>query len=265
MKKLQYFFFLFFSSDAFGYHQHLLSKEVIPRVLSRESQKETHFQNQDGLCAGFVHFWIKEQMQGGKRFERLKELFNSVIEYDVGLDKYILHTDTPDCPKGSSSLMKGDEAVEVMEEVERLQKKFQTLKYCPQRTQTVKKIHLLKKWRKLLLSKKRGKTNANAYWAVSMAHTKGFGHMVGISIDPFDNWHFYDPNDGVKKISGIDELLACLKSVKQFLDLKLKSGDHKKGKYLLSVKRVTEKDFKDKPKGKKGITNPVHSNIFFVP
>jgi hypothetical protein len=265
MKKLQYFLFLFFSSDAFGYYQHLLSREVIPRVLSKESKKETHFQNQDGLCAGFVHFWIKEQMQGGNRFERLKELFNSLIEHDSVLDKYILRTDTPHCPKGSSFVMKGDEAVEVMGEVERLQKKFQTLSYCPQRTKTVKKAHFLKKLCRFFSSKRRHKNDTKNYWAVSMAHTKVLrGHMVGVAIDSFDNWHFYDPNYGVKKISGIDELLECLKPVKQFLDLKLKSGDHKKGKYLLSVKRVTEKEFKASPKGKKVRSECANDNLFFV-
>ena len=265
MKKLQYFLFLFFSGEVFGYHQGLLSREVIPRVLSKESKKEAHFQNQNGLCAGFVHFWIKEQMQGGSRFERLKELFDSLIEHDSGLDKYILRTDTPDFTKGISSVMKGDEAVEVMGEVERLQKKFQTLSYCPQTTKTVKKAHFLKKLRRVFSSKRPHKNDTNNYWAFSIAHTKVHGgHMVGVAIDSFDNWHFYDPNYGVKKISGIDELLDCLKPVKQFLDLKLKSGDHKKGKYLVSVKRVTEKDFKDHPRRKKVISNEANSNLFFV-
>lgn len=257
--------FVFFSGDAFGYYQYLLSREVIPRVLSKESKKDIHFQNQDGLCAGFVHFWIKEQMQGGKRFERLKALVDSRIERASGLDKYIFCTDTPDFTKGSSSLMKGDEAVEVMGEVERLQKKFQTLSYYPQRTKTVKKAHFLKKLWRFFSSKRRHKNDTKNYWAVSMAHTKVLGgHMMGVAIDSFDNWHFYDPNNGVKKISGIDELLDCLKPVKQFLDLKLKSGDHKKGKHLVSVKRVTEKDFKDKPKGRKCISKPANDNLFFV-
>jgi hypothetical protein len=249
----KYFFYFLCSCPVSAYYQGFLSQGMDQEVVEQETKPSSDTLEKKGHCAGFVHFWIKDQLYQGNRFEQFSKLLDPILNpywdtehYNPGTKVLNLLPDFEQLLKTMSSYQQ-QELKHSLKEVDELQKKFGVQKHVSTQPQRVGKKQIAKKISPLF---KGQRACDKSYWSVTVGNvsTKE-GHMVGISLDSLGKGTFYDPNYGIEEFSEKSQISERVQALADKLLPILKKSE--KDQFVVSIKRITKKDFSGPRRRKK--------------
>lgn len=217
--------FLLFSGEVFGYHQGFLLNRVVPIVLPAGHP----IRSQSGVCAGLVHFWIKNDLEGGDGFKTLKKLIDQLL---ISQNKKLFsRSNFEELLKKNKRQWRQKKVDGYLDDISLLQKKLGTeisVGSAP-RIQYDQIANVMAE----ILTYKSPESNGKCYWEISVRNEKDpFGHAVAMSMNKYEKGIFYDPNFGLKKIKNKIDASKHIENL-----IKKEKGSHR-----FVFKRVTKED-----------------------